>query len=257
MHGPDVARAGELDRLVHLRVRVDARRFRSWVLGTAVVLSALSLPAHLPHGSTNLLRVLSADSEQSLPTLWSIVQLLLLAGLAGLAWRRAMTDRRAWGLAALGVQVMAIDEAVSIHEFLVEPLRSVLDPGREHPLLTFAWVLPGALVVLVVTAVALGFLRRMEPVLRRDLAVAAVVFVTGALGLEAVSGTQFQETGTSAAYVLLMGAEEFCEMVGVALACCALLRYLGRAQRAGLEDSERWRGATRHATTPTSTALDS
>lgn len=214
-------------------------------LGLTVLQYVLD-PAPVP----SALRILDTNLEQGLGTLFSSLQLALAAltsALLGLHARQhagaglppgrptATTvpvhraDVRAW-LALAGVFVLlAIDESCALHELLNEPVRDRLHLGGA---LYFAWVLPAVIAVVVVVAAFARFWWRQDAHTRILLAVAAVTFVSGAIGLE-MRGAALWAAGDARTlpYRLSTGAEEFLEMVGVAVYVYATWRLL--AERVG------------------------
>ena len=113
---------------------------------------------------------------------------------------------------------MSLDEAISLHERLIEPTRDLL--GIDGGLLHFAWIVPAAAAVAVFGVLYLRFWWELPGGPRRRIGGAAVVFLAGALGMEMVSGTY--ET-VDFGYGLLNGLEEGLEMVGAVLLVDALL----------------------------------
>ena len=87
------------------------------------------------------------------------------------------------GDTALGFVVMAFDEGWSIHETLVNPIRSLLGSSRLG-IFYFAWVVPGIAIVLALGLYFLGFLRRLPGLTRRQFILAAALFLGGAIGME-------------------------------------------------------------------------
>jgi hypothetical protein len=248
--------------VVQLGIRLVPRQVQRGAVGVALALAVLSVLGRLQEKSTELTRVLSVDAEQSLPTLWSALQLLAVAGLAALVARRAAVDRRWWGVVTSGLLYVALDDALSFHEFVMLPTRNLLDPDHSHDLLQFAWVVPGSAALLVAGLLGLGFVRRMDRRLRRDLLLAVGVFLSGAVGCELVGASVYELGDPSAAYVAVTGTEELLEMVGVALAGSALLRHLARtgdtSSAQGHVERERVQyPEQRHAPWPESSAASS
>ncbi len=160
---------------------------------------------------------------------WSWYSTIVLAALAA-AFAVTAVLRRAAGRRSADSVVFAcvatwlsIDEAAALHERLGTIARAIGVKG------TFEWVVLG-LPVAVVGVVALALVsRRTDPVLRRRLGVAALVFLGGSLGLEAVAGTLVETWGlskTAPLFILEVTLEEAAEVVGVLLALRAVLADL-------------------------------
>jgi hypothetical protein len=137
-------------------------------LSTATRMIALYLPDFPLRDSTaNLLYV---DFEQSLPTLFStlmmLVGALLCAGIAHGRSHQGTSDVRHWAALSVIFGLLAIDEFASLHEQLTEPLRRLLD--IEGGLLLWAWVVP-AVAVSVFVVFFLPFLGRLPRSTRRGL----------------------------------------------------------------------------------------
>lgn len=154
-----------------------------------------------------VLRVLDVNRERNVPTAWSVA--LLLAG-AWAAARLAREQVRGWWLLAALLLARAADEA-----------------------LHFAWVVPGALASAVAALLLLRSLHGVPALVRRRLAVAAVVYLGGALLVEALSGLVLDTVGRSLVYALCNGLEEGLEMTGACLLLGALLLARGPVREPG------------------------
>lgn len=201
------------------------------LLGVSVLLVAASLAtryaAYLAQrrdpGSSPLavLRLFDVNSERNVPTLWSVGLLLVATGLClHLAARVPRDDglRRGWLVLAGLVLALALDEGLALHERLGDAGRAL---GGDW--LHFAWLLPGAAAGAALAALALAALRRHDPLLRRRLVLAGLVYVVGAVVLEAASGVALQADGDRELYVAVTALEELAEMAGLSLLVGALL----------------------------------
>lgn len=172
---------------------------------------------------------LSLDSEQSLPAFFSTLLLftsaLLLILIARLD-RDAPERASKWRVLAGGFLLMSLDEACSIHERLILPVRHLLGDG-ELGLFYFAWVIPGSLVVVAVALYFRRFLRTLPARVRRRFLAAGALYVGGAIGIELFGGRHAEMYGMSnSGYVLLVALEEGLEIVGVLVFIRALLMYI-------------------------------
>ena len=221
-----------------LVVRISPRRIAYalfTVIAFLVVVSLLSYWAYQRRPAFNrLYRLFYVDLETNVPTWWSALLLLGSGAVAALqAARSRLAEDSRWfdwlTLAALFV-ALAADEAASLHELLQKPVRSLL--GSES-WLRYPLIVPGTLVAVVLVLRFRRFLGTLGPT-RRRLAIAAVVFVTGALGFEAAGGWFAPEAiGPNTTYLALTTIEETLEMVGSTLALLALLRHLESDSMAG------------------------
>jgi hypothetical protein len=122
--------------------------------------------------------------------------------------------------------VHGVDEAWSIHERLITPVRGLLGDGPLG-ILYFAWVIPGIAVVFVLTLSFLGFLLRLPAKTRFSFLVAATLFIGGALGIELVGGRYAELHGVeNLTYSMIATVEESLEMAGVIVFIYALLKYI-------------------------------
>jgi len=177
---------------------------------------------------------LNVGMEDNLPTWYSSSALLFCAATLGVIAQRARALRvphhTAWA-ALCGIFVLlSIDEAVSLHEGMTRPV-------RDHVADYFsAWVIPGAILVLIVGLAFLRFVRDLPRRTRRLVVLAGTLFVSGALGLEAVAGiirtSHAYNPDTQLPLAILTTLEELLEMVGIVVFAYALLDYLGGLTRA-------------------------
>lgn len=197
---------------------VVAARVTAVLIGIHVVLQLLVTAPLWPLESVR--RLFDVGGEQNLPSFWNTALLVTLACsmwlLAGLlpATRRMATDRKAWITAGLVVAVMAADEAVALHEQAFLALGVLLEQaGITTP--TFKWVLPGAVFAGIAVMLAGRWLVGLPGQMRRGLLVALVVYGTGALGVEAVSGVVATDGGIGRRYHMMTAVEESMEMGAV------------------------------------------
>lgn len=187
-------------------------------------------PGGALYGATEkLTEAFYVNNERNFPTLYSSYLLLLnahiLAAIALLG--RASEARHVWRWALLSVTFLylCVDEAVSIHEMTIEPLRSLLGAGG---VLYFTWILPAAGLVMVFALLYYGFLLDLPSPVRGLFVAAAVTYLAGAIGMEMVSGYLWESSGENSPIVVtLVTIEEFLEMCGAIVFAYALLRYLG------------------------------
>jgi hypothetical protein len=179
------------------------------------VVSSLGLAAaFLPGSSASA--YLSLSYEGNFPTWYASVLLLGFGLLCAGAARRAPADRAHWlGLAIL-FAFLSLDEATELHEHLA----GLVGTGG---VLTFDWVVPASVVLLLLGALYLPFLRRLPQRLRTRLLVAAATFVFGALVMELPLGWWVARHGDDGlGYALIDWVEETLELVGSSLAVVAL-----------------------------------
>lgn len=172
------------------------------------------------------------DLESNIPALFSVVLLLMAASLLSLITmlqkKNASRDVLKWAILCLGFWVMAIDESVSMHELLIEPVREWLG-GERLGIFYFAWVVPAIALVLVLGIYFLPFLLRLPSRIRLLFITAAVLYLSGALGTELIEGRFREALGhKNLGYNAIVSLEEGLEMAGVIFFIYALLVYIAR-----------------------------
>ncbi len=165
----------------------------------------------------------SLSYEANVPT-WYASGLLLVAGLLlGRIADHPTTDRhrgRWWLLSGIFVY-MSLDEAIEIHEYLV-----YLVPMDTGGVLFFAWVIPAALILLVLAAIFWPFLRDLNASSRRRFVIAGAIYVGGALLMELPAGWWVDHHGDdNLTYGLIDWVEETMELTGATLFVIALRRH--------------------------------
>lgn len=235
-----------------LSLPVDASQVSKVLLAAVAVLLALGSLLPLPiyrnwvapenWPLTVVARLFDLDGEANIPALFSAMQLLLcgmvLAIIASLSWRGRNRWRFHWALLAGGFVFMAFDEAAQLHERLIRPGMWIAGRmGVEDPHYG-VWV-PIALVLLVpIAAVFMPFLLALPARIAALMSVAAVLFLSGALGLEAIGASVSSAGVERIAYHGLVVIEEGLEMAAITLFLFVLLRVLAtsvKSEHFGIE----------------------
>ncbi len=204
---------------------------------------------------TRPLRLFDVGEERSIPTWFESMQFMLcsvlLAVVAVYKRQRSERYRLHWGVLSLILLYMSLDEVATIHETMGAELQRLLHyltgftPGGA---ISYFWVVPGALFVLVVGLAYLRFLFDLPRDTRRWFVFAGAVFLLGALGLEMLSAQVASSSGAIAGWVasasggsisqasakavptILKGGqtsfEEMFEMLGLTALIYALLAYI-------------------------------
>ena len=130
----------------------------------------------------------------------------------------------AWPLLSGTFTFLALDEFGSIHEQLNQPLRNSFHlPGILH----FAWVIPYGVMASILAIIVLPTIVKLRPSLRKWFFLAAIVYVSGAIGgqlLTALTHTPVSETNFF--YGCLVAFEEICEMSGLTIFSYGLLQLM-------------------------------
>ena len=191
--------------------------------------SILSTVLHSLGVRPNAHALLYVDAEANLPTYYSALQLLAAGVLLGAI---ALVERRKegqfglqWLVLSLGFILMSVDETCSLHEKLIQPVRSLLG-ARELGVFYFAWIIPALIFVGFAGVYFWKFLWHLPPTSRRDFVVAAALFLGGAIGLEMLGGQADEAHGRQGTYLLWTHLEEGLEMFGILYFIRALLHHL-------------------------------
>lgn len=210
----------------------------AWGLGfIAALLVAVNLAMQVYRIATDQAQVsglalVTLDGEHNIPALFSTGLLvgasLLLALVAYLARVQRSGDVSKWLILAAGFAFMGLDESLSFHERLIEPVRHMMG-GQQLGLFFFAWVVPAIVLCLALGLYFLPFLMRLPRSTAIAFVVAAVVYLGGAVGVELVEGWwreghEYRNLG----YHALVCLEEGMEMAGLILFIRALLVHVAR-----------------------------
>lgn len=225
---------------MHLSVNLNPRKVVI-VLGSIAVLLALQsiyaeyvlsniLGMESDTAPARLLDLFSVNLEESLPTWYSSTNLFVAACL--LAWialgkrEQAGSDRRSWAGLALIFLYLSMDEGAAIHESFSGPLQ---DAFSTSGFLEFGWIILGIPLVILFGIVYLRFWLRLSSPTQLLFAIAGLLYVGGAIGIESISANQYSiDGGSSFLYLAIATLEELCEMLGVVVLIYALLDYLKR-----------------------------
>ncbi len=177
-----------------------------------------------------LVRLFYVDREQNIPTSYSTFLLLfasfLLAVITVLERKRSAVRLSYWATLSIGFLYLAADEAASIHEMLVRPVRNLLGGGNLG-IFHFAWVLPGIILVLLLALFYARFLRQLSTKPRLTFMLAGTLYVGGAIGVEMIGGWYTGLHGReNLTYSLIATVEESLEMIGTIVFIWALLEYI-------------------------------
>jgi hypothetical protein len=224
----------EQHHAAQLVLPVNTPRLCTSLAMVSVVLTLLSVATNLYYATSHrasdrLQRFLDVNGEGNLPTWYSVV--ILAAGAAATAAVAARVASRhdehehdavAWVLLAALITVMSIDEMTGLHEAVGKMLDSNVD---QLGIGQYAWILPGAVVVVIAARVLGRAVTSCPPRVRRQLLTAAALFASAALGLEAIEAILVNEHRNvlGDAMHLLTGAQELLEMLAVVLFLRAML----------------------------------
>jgi hypothetical protein len=170
----------------------------------------------------------NVDGEQNIPALYSWSALVVCSILlAIITYAKKVARNRYvlhWGALSIIFLYISLDEALSLHEKTMEPLRSAL---KVSGFLYFTWVIPGAIFVIICLLSFMPFIIHLPKKTRRLFLLSGSIFVTGALGIEMVGGYYVSSYGQeNMIYQIIVTIEEFLEMLGVIVFIYGLLSYM-------------------------------
>ena len=179
-----------------------------------------------------LVSFLSLGAENNLPTIYASSAILfcaLLLTLVGLiTWRNERRWSYYWFVLALVFLFLSLDESLQLHERLIDPVRTIVGATG---LLYYAWVIPYGAGLIVFVAVYIRFLLHIPRRTATLFVVAGLLFVSGAIVLEMISGYVYQEAGSrNILYVAVQTLEETLEMGGIVLFIYALFDYIEKTE---------------------------
>lgn len=164
----------------------------------------------------------SLSYEANLPTWYATVLLFSASALLFDIGSRADGPRR-WRVLGGIFAYMSLDEAIEIHEHL-----GWLVHGEG--VFYYGWVIPASLITALIGLYFLPFLRALPELTRRRFVLAGLVYVGGALAMEAPLGYWAERNGSdNLGYGLIDLVEESLELVGLNLFVLALLAERRRA----------------------------
>ncbi len=175
-----------------------------------------------------LIPLFDMNRERNLPTWYASATLLiaafLLAVIAAQTGRAKQRGAAHWSLLSVLFVFLSLDEAISLHE----PWNEALQHFRFTGVFYYGWVIPYSTALLLGAVLCVKFFKGLAPKTRNLFLAAATLYLSGALGMELISGNYLSKTGRMDGAVAAMGIiEELLEMLGVAVFIHALLLHIG------------------------------
>ncbi len=216
-------------------VRINARKLVLGFAIFAIVLVLISLIAQFikyfggVEKAYGLIPAMDVDRELSVPSIFSVQLLFILVVILEVITLFKINTRDQfrikWAILPLGFLIMAFDEGASIHELVVTPLRNLLG-GNLPDYLTFVWVLPGMLIIVLLVISYFKFLFNLPARLKKGILVSGGIYLCGLLAMELVGGYVLGMYGIqSLVYNVVVTIEESLEMAGLVLAIYTFLDY--------------------------------
>lgn len=218
--------------MARISMNIDIKRVSRWLAGLSATVLCLGyireIYVHYLGTSTILkdLGQIALDKENCLAPYYSSVLMIIAALLMTIMGQSSDNKRRQiqWYVLAFVFVLMSVDESASFHEVMISPLRPLFSFSSY---LHYAWIVPGSIFVLLFGLAYIPFVFAMKPQMRNRIILAGGLFVTGALGMEAVGGHFFSAGGPSNPYYIMSFLiEETLEIVGLTILATTLLKYL-------------------------------
>jgi len=201
--------------------------FIATVLLIIYLLLLFLLPDFNASKMTDVTGLFNVNNEVSIPTWFSQTILFISAGILFVIAYCSHTWKKYWKYLGFIFIYISIDEGASIHELTVFPMRDLLNI-QSGPLY-YTWVVLFGALFLVLVVVYFKFFLSLPKRTRAILFSSAVIFISGAIGMEMVGSSIAASSGeVSMNYSLVVAAEEYLEMIGVTLFIYGLLDYFVR-----------------------------
>jgi hypothetical protein len=175
-----------------------------------------------------LIALFNLDIEGTVPTFFNALLLFFCASLlmtiAALKRKHKDGLTRQWAWLGLIFLYLSFDEAAGIHELMVIPMQRFI--GNKG-IFYHAWIVPGAAAVVILGLLFSKFWFSLPKKTKKFMLLAAVVYISGALGLEAIGGyIKYVADDQHFFYALEVILEEALEMGGLLIFIHALVDYM-------------------------------
>jgi len=221
--------------MTRISVDIDIRRVNRWLVWLSAIVLGLGFMREayvFQFGTETILKDLgqiALDTENCLGSYYSSVLMIIAALLMTVTGQSCGNSRRRvqWYVLAVVFVLMSVDESASFHEGLISPLRPFFSFSSY---LHYAWIVPGAAFVLLFGLAYIPFVFALKPEMRIRIIASGMLFVTGALGMEAIGGHFFHIGGVgNPYYIASFLIEETLEIAGLTLFATTLLTNLQRS----------------------------
>ena len=218
-----------------LHFNLEPARIVFVIAAIGAVLVALGMVAAyliVEYPSPNRIKVGSVFllGEDSGIATWYAAAVLAMCAAALAACSMVEPNKRPWRLVAIVFAALSVDEVAMIHERGGMTVKWLVPSVTEiGGFLRYAWVFLGIPFVLVLAVVLWRWFFSLPSQTRTLFALAAVLYVGGALGIEMLNAYIDSQVGAlTHAYQMSTVVEETCEMAGTCVFLYALLNHLRR-----------------------------
>jgi hypothetical protein len=181
------------------------------------------------HGLVRLLfSLFFLDGEGNVPAIFSTWLFLLNAVIFLIVWKAACLSgdsHKIWLFLSSVFVFLALDESISIHERLINPLRQALGATG---IFYYTWIIPYGIGVVLLAIVAIPVFWRMQKRIRFWFGLSAATYLFATIGLEMISGKYLvmMNEQKDIVWIFMVTLEESLEMVGLIILVYAQLLLL-------------------------------
>ena len=181
------------------------------------------------HGLVRLLfSLFFLDGEGNVPAIFSTCLFLINAVIFLIVWKAAGfagDSPKIWLFLSCIFVFLSLDESISIHERLINPLRQVLDATG---IFYYTWIIPYGIGVVLLSIFMIPVFLRMQKRLRFWFGLSAAIYLFATIGLEMISGKYLvmMNEQKDIVWILMVTLEESLEMVGLIILVHAQLLLL-------------------------------
>jgi hypothetical protein len=175
-----------------------------------------------------IVREFHLDEEGNFPSAFSAFLLLwcffLIKIISEIKKRERDRYKRYWRNLAFVFLYLSLDELVSLHENVINPLRRIFGFAG---FLRFAWVVPAAILLVFLIFYFFKFFLSLQTRMKISILLAGCLYIGGGMGIEMINGKYVDLYGKyNFNYAILMTIEESLEMFGIVIMINTLLTYL-------------------------------
>ena len=181
------------------------------------------------HGLVRLLfSLFFLDGEGNVPAFFSTWLFLINAVIFLIVWKAACLSgdsHKIWLFLSSVFVFLALDESISIHERLIDPLRQALGATG---IFYYAWIIPYGVGVVLLAIIAIPVFWRMQKRIRFWFGLSAATYLVATIGLEMISGKYLvmMNEQKDIVWIFMVTVEESLEMAGLIILVYAQLLLL-------------------------------
>ncbi len=218
-----------------MKVKIQLKKFIINLAIIVIVLNSISLIGRLVEylldikETTEFVRLFHVAEEGNITAWYSSLTLLFSAILLGFIAQAKRSEANSfakhWNILSIVFIYLSLDEAARIHEIIILPLRKIFNLSG---IFYYSWVIIAIPLLLFFIIYFISFLKFLPVKTRNYFILSGFVFVSGALGLEMLSGyLMTSEIVRGSIYnSMSITIEEFLENIGIVVFIYALLDYI-------------------------------